>query len=206
MIEQRSTLKKVLHVLNIIQLTIFMSLIVLGVVFLLNTRFFAKKYAEFLVIDTDVQQADAIAILSGNEGLYRLLEGITLYKDGYSDQLILSGYTGIDSVAYMFEKNEVSTEGVEVHEASSTYENAVQIKAYLDSKGFDSVLIVTSPAQSRRAMMVFEDVMPDVEIHLSYSELHTYDPEKIFESKDIRENFTNEGMKYLYYFLEYGLK
>lgn len=198
-------MKKIIKILNIIQFSVFLLLVIIGMSVVINPDYFVQKFAIYLVIEANPQKADAIVVISGNDNSKRLNEGIRLYEEGYADELILSGYKDVKGIEYLFTKTDIDLYSLHYDQASSTYENAEFVKEYMLEKGYNSLIIVSSPPQSRRALMTFKYVMPEYELSISYSKKHVYDPDLIFEDKEIRENFNNEGMKYIYYFLKYGI-
>jgi len=125
------------------------------------------------------EKADAIVVFAGGVGESgrpgqgyeeRVERAIELYKNGYSNHIIFStGFRysiqeadimkalavslGIPHNAIILEKK-----------ASNTYENAKFSGAIIKNRKWGKVLLISSPYNMRRAMLVFKSLYPDVEV------------------------------------------
>lgn len=161
--------------------------------------------AHFVVREDELDKSDVIVVIGGAEDRLRTDYGINLLKQGYAPKIIFSGMVqekyayeqleekGIDASQYWFEST-----------ATTTFENADNLVTYVKDNDIHSILLVSSPVQSRRAKFMFEKVFPDVEIISVFSPDSVYDPDKIFEDKGIREQLTNEITKLAYYYIKYA--
>lgn len=195
--------------LNILQLTIFGLLLLMGVTFLMAPDAYIRWYAKFLVIEANPAPSDIVVVLAGNEGRLRWEEGFRLMEEGYGQVFILTGYEKDEKEVLrqkFSERLALPPAQVAIEDrAQSTYENAYYTSelvaaSYPEAK---SLILVTSPSQSRRARMIFRKFFPAHSIRVSYNDRHRYDPDLVLTDKAVRGNFTSEGMKYLYYIAKY---
>jgi uncharacterized SAM-binding protein YcdF (DUF218 family) len=125
-------------------------------------------------------QADVIVVLGGgerskafprptselNEAGDRLLYAAQLYRQGAAPHILVSGgnapwvssssVPGAESMAEILRVMGVPDEALWLEPASrNTYENALETKAILESRGIESVLLVTSAMHMPRAYAVF---------------------------------------------------
>jgi uncharacterized SAM-binding protein YcdF (DUF218 family) len=136
----------------------------------------APLLARFLIVRTGTQGADAIIVLSGSSAYEeRLKHAIVGYQQGRAPLVVLTndGLKGRwsrrrQSNLYSYEHGRDALLEGGVHEnrivlleqrVSSTYDEAFALREYARSNGLRSVLIVTSPYHSRRALWVFRRVV-----------------------------------------------
>ncbi len=115
-----------------------------------------------------LEPTDAIVVISGGETRTRALEGIDLYLDKYAPTLVFSG-DAIDPYSpsnaetmkdiavdeFSISENDIVTEEY----ATSTYENALNLKSIFENNKINSIILVTSPYHQRRSKMTFQYVM-----------------------------------------------
>ncbi|WP_018394764.1 YdcF family protein [Bacillus sp. 37MA] len=121
----------------------------------------------FLVVDEEPKKADVIIVLSGDTG--RLERAAALYKEGYSDYVMLSIASeeglraqqatelGVANAALLLEKK-----------ATSTYTNAVYTKELMATHSLRSAIVVSSDYHMRRVKLIFDRVYKDSGIELTY--------------------------------------
>lgn len=124
-----------------------------------------------LKISDAPRHADAIVVFGGGVGetggpgnstIERARYAVGLYNGGYADKIIFSsGYTYIHNDAENMKLLAVSmgvpeTDIILEQEANSTYENVIFSKKILDRYNMDSILLVSSPYNMRRASLVFD--------------------------------------------------
>jgi uncharacterized SAM-binding protein YcdF (DUF218 family) len=141
--------------------------VVVGVIFIPTILFYSKP----------VGYADLMIVLAGDEGP-RTDYAMSLYKDGVSDQMLMSGGRVYDTSFAMLMKNYVVTRGVPAQDilietvSTSTYENALFSLALIEKKRLQgqtisSVVVVTSGFHSYRSYHVFRSVFPtDIEVYM----------------------------------------
>ncbi|MFC1674320.1 ElyC/SanA/YdcF family protein [Candidatus Omnitrophota bacterium] len=143
------------------------------------------------------RNAEAIVVFAGGVGESgkagqgfeeRVQYAVELYKQGYAKNMIFSsGYT------YVFEEPAVmkalavslgvpETAIILEDEAKNTYENVKFTREILDKKGWDKILLVSSPYHMRRASLVFQKQAKEVKV------IYTPITKSIFYSRDKRDS------------------
>lgn len=113
--------------------------------------------------DKACSKSDAIIVVSGGDTMARTAAGIDLYKNGWSDTLILSGAAqdksgpsnaeamSSQAVAAGVPESAIIIDG----DAESTRQNAENTKAIVDSRHYKNIILVTSGYHQRRASLEF---------------------------------------------------
>ena len=134
--------------------------------------------ARFLIVNKHLQQADAIAILSGSSAyIERTHKAAELYHQGRAATIVLtndnlqSGWsTGLNRNPYFVERAMLELEDSGVPQdrirvlpesVSNTYEESIAVRKYAVSNRLRSLLVVTSAYHSRRAWWIFHRVFSD---------------------------------------------
>lgn len=118
------------------------------------------------------EAADAIIALSGGDTSARAAEAIDLYQHGWAPLLIFSGAAADKSGpsnAEVMQKQAIaagvpSSAIVIETRSENTSENAAETTDILESKGINSVILVTSAYHQRRASLEFSRRAPDIEV------------------------------------------
>jgi len=141
--------------------------LVLGAILLLPaTLILARKpvlssLGNFLIVKEDyLQPADLIHVLGG--GVERLDYAVALYRQGYSPRLFITG--GQSAVLYKTYAISQGAHPADIQPAKSwamsTYQEALELKRYVDNEPtIQSVIIVSSPYHMRRAQWSFTQVL-----------------------------------------------
>lgn len=132
-----------------------------------------------LKISQPPEKADCIVVFAGGVGESgkagqgyeeRVQYGVELYKKGFAKHLIFSsGYMYIFKEPVVMEALAVSL-GVPKNaiiledKASSTYENVKFTRNILSEKGWDEILLVSSPYHMRRVFLVAKKITPEINI------------------------------------------
>jgi len=141
------------------RLLIYVAGVLSGLVFsILVAVFIFVKVPSWLVVEGDAQKAD-IAVVLGGGGGSRLRAGISLYDAGLVDQLLLVDRSKRDWL-YIENKlcSECKTEGKDVvylEGSRNTLTDASLVHEYTRSHNIDSLLVVTDPYHTRRALLIF---------------------------------------------------
>lgn len=108
-------------------------------------------------------KADAIVVVSGGDTEARTAAGISLYKNGWADYLVLSGAafdkSGPSNAAAM--KLQAEDAGVPAsailidEDAANTQQNAENTQSIFEENSFGDVILVTSGYHQRRASLEF---------------------------------------------------
>ena len=122
---------------------------------------------------------DAIVVFSGDgESSYinqsyqrRTLDAIHYYKSGYAPLIILSSgkdqtFSEVEIIRSLMINRGVPQHAIQILEEypRSTFQNVSLIKEKLVNKGARSIILITSPYHSRRALWVWRASMPELEV------------------------------------------
>lgn len=112
-------------------------------------------------------QTDAIVVLTGGEG--RIQKGLELWSQLKAPELFITGVNKTNSRKAVL--NSWKGQGrlplcclTLDFEATTTRENAQQTRQWVDRNYIKSIRLVTSNYHMRRAIMEFEELMPDITI------------------------------------------
>ena len=125
--------------------------------------------ARWLVVGCDLERADAVVVLSGSSTYReRASRAAEIYAGGRAPLVVLtndgqkSGWSvELQRNPYFFEREseELSRLGVPASsvrviegEVASTYEEARRVREFAEANGLRSVIVVTAPYQTRRAL------------------------------------------------------
>jgi uncharacterized SAM-binding protein YcdF (DUF218 family) len=153
----------------------------------------------FLIVDEQPKPADAIIILSG--GTDRVQHGVNLFKAGYADKIILTG-----SVARNMNKQVkalgVTADHVLLEERShTTNQNAIYSLQIMQSQGYKSAIVVTSPYHTRRSGLIFRHQFKGLDVTVSAA---PYDPSLTrywWKDRKLAAAVTQEYLKLVYHFM-----
>ena len=144
--------------------------------FVLALAVLADPIARFLIVRAGPPRADTVVVLSGSS-VYeeRVRHGIGLLRQGRANTLVLTNdglkgrwsrrrqanLTSVERAKDMVFDAAIAEERLVILPArvNSTYDEAVVVRAFAEKSGIRSVLVVTSPYHSRRALWVFRRVM-----------------------------------------------
>ena len=153
--------------------------IVLSIYLLLFYTSFAWFLARPLKISQMPEKADCIAVFGGGVGetgspgkstIERARYSVDLFKKGYSEIIIFSSgysykYNDASNMKLIALSLGVPEKNIILEQkAGSTYENVEYTKQILRKKGFDKILLVSSPYNMRRASLVFNHIENDIEV------------------------------------------
>jgi uncharacterized SAM-binding protein YcdF (DUF218 family) len=163
---------------------------------------------DFLVVKEDnLQPADMIHVLGGD--FDRLDYAVELYHQGYAPRLFV---TGCDYIAY---KERAVVSGVRPEDifpdsswSATTYEEALELKEFLDSDAsIQSVIVASDPYHMRRARWTFRWVLGDqVSIQMAPVpfNLSPYQ-RRWWTDANSWQYVKNEYLKIAYYYARYQL-
>ena len=124
-----------------------------------------------LVIRNTPEQADAIVVFSGDgESTYinpsyqkRALDSLNYYKKGYAKNILLSSgkeqtFSEVEMLRALLIDNGISNLSIHIFESypSSTYENVLMVRDYLNEKKFSKILFINAPFHSRRSNLIWK--------------------------------------------------
>ena len=142
-------------------------------------------------------QSDTIIILGGGDQ-GRVQQAAGLYESGYTDNVIITPveerYTSEELITilrhYGFAKEDITVE----EESTSTYSNAEKTIEIMESKDFDSALVVTSDYHIKRSKIAFER-LNDGSKEFHYIPATNLAGEKWYEREDAHIHWFNEFIK-----------
>ncbi len=151
---------------GILKLLIFLAILAIPLYFFHGL--ILNKAAKYLYYTDELKPADVIVVIPGSETEYSVAHGAKLFKEGWArkDKIILSG--GNATWKYTWSslmKGQVLSLGVPAkaifleEKSSSTKENAIFTKEIIKKHGYTSLILVTSPYQSKRANKIFSKIM-----------------------------------------------
>ena len=172
----------------------------------------------FLITETPLEKTDAIVVLGGNS-YDRGIHGASLYHDQWAPKVICTGgntpnvltAVGVDMKECEVTRFILNTQDVDpssvisLDSATSTFEEAEEIKRYVLNNKLTSLTIVSSEFHLRRVRMVFEKVFEDQEIKLFFSGAPSsnYEANEWWKSEQGLIMVNNEYVKLMYYLIRY---
>ena len=139
-------------------------LLILSVLFIFR-GVILENMAQHLIVRDKLQKVDCLVVLSGDVNGERVAQAVKLYKSGWADKILMTGGPlawKLSSAEWM--KKQAISSGVPVEriliegKARSTYENAKESLRPLKDLKVDSIILVTSPTHSRRALSVYNKI------------------------------------------------
>ncbi len=160
----------------------------------------------FLIVNETPEKSDIIIIPSGTDDGDRIRYGVSLYQKGYAPKILLSGSsylweeTKIDLMKVYTMQLGVPESAIWVdHKSGSTVGNARTARDIVIKNHYRSVLIVTSPAHSRRTKIVFRKIFPQ-EIRVIVSSAPSgFSVKRWWEFPAMRREVFYEYFVFLYY-------
>jgi uncharacterized SAM-binding protein YcdF (DUF218 family) len=146
--------------------------------------------AGWLVVREELPRADALAVLAGSATyVERAQRAAELYREGRAARVVLTndglsgGYSAADDRNPLFVERAarelraagVPDEAIEVvpDNVTSTFDEAVRLRAHAEARGYGSLLVVTSAYQSRRALWTFKHVFEGSSIRVGVEPVET---------------------------------
>ena len=168
----------------------------------------------FLVVDHPPSSADAIVVLGGRPSV-RVGHGVALFKAGYASRVVLSGGS-LSDVGGASSSTELSREQaialglppaatLLAPGAQSTFEEAENLRALAEQRGWRSLIVVTDQSHSRRAARTFQARLPDVTVSVSAAPDPRYDPVRWWANEHSLTAVFTELLKLGYYWLQHGV-
>lgn len=175
--------------------------------------------AEWLVVRDRLAKSELLFIPSGNV-VWRAPLVARLYRDGYAPRVLVTGgyysdyfllltgetFTDAEMVARVLANLGVPREAMAlVKGGTSTYEEALILRKYVDDHSVRSVIVVTSNFHSRRARWIFRKVLGGRQVGISMVEADhaNFTTRNWWRHEDGLITVSNEYIKLVYYFLRY---
>jgi uncharacterized SAM-binding protein YcdF (DUF218 family) len=149
-----------------------------AILFLILWPFLAWGAAHLLIVNAELERADAIIVLSGSSAyVERTRLAAQLFREERAPEIILTNDNEYGDWSNEHRRNlffverareelqgaGVPAESIEVlpQAVSSTYEEAVLLRDYAAAHGLRSLLVVTSAYHSRRALLTLRRVFKE---------------------------------------------
>ncbi|MBI5492091.1 MAG: YdcF family protein [Deltaproteobacteria bacterium] len=148
----------------------------------------------------DTGVTDAIVVLTG--GMGRVEEGLSLLRKGKAGLLVLSGVhadADLDSIFLNHLDRSERPRIVLEKKSGSTFENAVEVKRFMEERGLKSMVLITSVYHMKRAEYIFRRIMPpDIRIEPYRVSTPNFDEEKWWQGRSLMLLLI-EFLKYYWY-------
>ncbi len=175
--------------------------------------------ATWLHVTDPLEKADTIFVLSGHT-ICRAPKAAELFRKGYAPRLLVPGgyysdylllllgehLTDAEVAARILIRLGVPREAMTVVKGgTSTYEEALILREYIEKHQADSIIVVTSHLQSRRARWTFRKVLRDRGTRLLFVEAAnpTFTAQDWWRHEEGLVTVFNEYVKIVYYLLRY---
>jgi uncharacterized SAM-binding protein YcdF (DUF218 family) len=112
-----------------------------------------SNIANHLIVDEAPQKSDVIIVISG-DSKNRLVHGAQLYKSGFADKVILSGF-GMSIIPRITMLGIPESSILLEEKARTTFLNAKYSLKIVRENKFKSAILVTSPYHTFRASLIF---------------------------------------------------
>ena len=157
----------------------------------------AQNLAPFFIEkDPLPAKADAIVVLSAespyrnrlkSQGLERLLHAKLLLEQGHAESMVLTdqpNFRGNPKEDRDQILGELSKRSLSVGPVHNTFDEAQAVNSLLRAKGWNKIILVTSPIHSRRAKAIFLQQMPGVTAISSPAQAREFDIDLLVTSLD----------------------
>jgi uncharacterized SAM-binding protein YcdF (DUF218 family) len=158
-------------------------------------------------VDDPLAQSDVIVVLGDdNYAGDRAFHAAELYRSGMARVVVASGRmlrsnAGIaDLMEHDLESFGVPASSIVKfpHRAGNTREEAEALSGLIASRGWKRILLVTSNYHTRRALFIFERVMPaGVSVRVSGARDSEFDPERWWSTRKGQSLFVHELLGYV---------
>ncbi|RLB05438.1 MAG: hypothetical protein DRG50_07210 [Deltaproteobacteria bacterium] len=184
-------------------------------------QYILTAIGRYLIYQEPPQKADLIAILANWEDtIVRVRAGADLYKKGLAKRVFIcrmermEGLEEIKKLGIFIPENRdlaiIVLEGLGVplaaietskREVTSTREEAKEVCSFVEKKGYKSILLVTSKYHSRRAYLIFKDVLKgQAKVISTPSSYDSYNPEGWWKKEKDTKRVIHEYEKLLLYY------
>jgi uncharacterized SAM-binding protein YcdF (DUF218 family) len=118
-------------------------------------------------LEPDNQSTDAIVVLTG--GSQRIATGLDLLENGQAKQMFISGVDPISGYGSLAQKNknwpsDAKDKIVLGYDAKDTYGNGLETAEWMHKQKYQSLRLVTSAYHMQRSLLIFHNIMPNIQI------------------------------------------
>ena len=180
-------------------------------------------FGRYLIIDHSLENSDLIVCLAG-ENVERGLAAADAYKDGLAPLIFLAreglqdGHDllkeegieypeSVDLIIILLKRLGIPESAIIIGDTyvESTLDEAQLVRKVVENRRFKSLIIITSPTQSRRAWLTYKKVFreSDVRILVLVSEYSNFSPGDWWKKRKYTKQVVLEYEKLIYYTLKY---
>ncbi len=201
-------------------------LLLIFILYMVVSYFYAPILVEmgkFLVVKDQVERSELLVCLMG-QPVERGLEAADLYHLGLTGKVFFAREALPDGFDALRERGVDYPETYELlHElllalgvpakaimlseglVDSTMDEALVVRSLAKRSGIKSIIVVTSPTHTRRALMAFRKALKGMEIKISIvpSSYSGFDPMNWWKEEKYVQEVLMEYLKLMYYFFKY---
>lgn len=176
--------------------------------------------ARLLIIDDPLQPAEIIYILNGEVNT-RPFHAAQLFERDLASQIVIPREedgpaseiglypNGTDVSVNILQEEGVPEENIIVVEVeggvTSTYDEAIILRDYIEANNIESVIVVTSSFHTRRSQWIFQKVLTDgnIQFQMSAAPQWKFDETDWWQEEMGMVMLANEYLKFAYYLAKY---
>lgn len=171
----------------------------------------------FLDVSVEAQPANALFVMGGEgQRFMRTQHAIALYEANVAPHVVMSGGTLLDagvactSTALSVEAARelgLSEDALILSgEAQSTYDEAVNLAALAEERGWESIGLVTDRFHTRRSLATMRELMPGVALYASAPDDPYFRAGRWWSTEQGLVYVVNELLKLGFYWAQYGIR
>ena len=194
----------------------FLFILLIIIIIFSQHKLILSEYAKFFTINNAKPGADAIVVLSGG-GTTRIHQALKLFSKGYAPQLIFSEEKKIPTyLSNLFPTIEkiastiietlnmnvpISTMPSLKGGATSTFDEAYDLRKYIENKKYLHIILVTDAFHSKRALLAFNKIFDNSKINfeMSAAQNEIFNEENWWTSDQGISAYVLESIKYPIY-------
>ncbi len=147
---------------------------------------------------------DVIVCLTGGRG--RIKKALELYEKGFGRILYISGADPQTHIRRILKDQQwtrpIDDSNIILEQISTnTIQNALQVKMFLEGKGYRKILLVTSIYHVRRAHYIFQNILPHIRLEVSWYEQEPFESSVWWKSWNGIWVTLSEFFKFFYAYL-----
>lgn len=175
---------------------------------------FIMRTDRFLTADAPPTPADAIVVLASEP--HRVRRAVALFEQGYAPVVVFTDATyqntdlacssaALDAAAAQALGLPGATIIITEDKVTSTYDEAVAVRKLVEAHNWQTLIVVTDPFHTRRAIHTFRAIIPDATIAASAAPDAGYDPQHWWRSEEGVTAVFSEIIKMIFYWSAYGI-
>ena len=154
----------------------------------------------FLVVSEIPASSDVIIVLGGG-GNARIEYGVSLFRLGYANKILFTGYDAHSMARYALYLGVSNADILLEDRSNTTYDNAKNSLEIMRTQGFRSVMIVTSCYHTRRANIIFKHAFRELDTTIACPPYDSKLDRDWWKDKETATSVINEYLKLVYYYM-----